>query len=58
MTVPGTTTLTARMWLVAALLMLAEFLVFDRMTSRYHASLYPRWNDQIQYLHRKLYYGL
>jgi len=43
-------TLTARMWVIAGLLMLAEFLVFDRMTSRYHASLYPRWNDQIQYL--------
>jgi hypothetical protein len=29
---------------------LAEFLLFDRMTSRHHASIYPRWNDQIQYL--------
>ena len=38
------------MWLAAGLLMLAEFLVFDRMTSRHHASIYPRWNDQIQYL--------
>lgn len=38
------------LWLAAAVLMLAEFLVFDRMTSRHHASLYPRWNDQIQYL--------
>ena len=37
-------------WLVAALLMLAEFLLFDRMTSVHHASIYPRWNDQIQYL--------
>jgi hypothetical protein len=37
-------------WLVAALLLLAEFLLFDRMTSLHHASLYPRWNDQIQYL--------
>ena len=37
-------------WLVAVLLMLGEFLVFDRMTSRHHASVYPRWNDQIQYL--------
>lgn len=38
------------MWLAAGLLMLAEFLVFDRMTSRYHTGIYPRWNDQIQYL--------
>lgn len=37
-------------WLIAALLMLAEFLVFDVMTSRHHASIYPRWSDQIQYL--------
>ena len=38
------------LWLAAALLMLAEFLVFDVMTSRHHASIYPRWSDQIQYL--------
>lgn len=38
------------LWLAAAVLMLAEFLLFDRMTSRHHASVYPRWNDQIQYL--------
>ena len=38
------------LWLAAALLMLAEFLVFDRMTSRHHASVYPQWSDQIQYL--------
>lgn len=38
------------LWLAAALLMLAEFLLFDRMTSRHHAGFYPRWNDQIQYL--------
>ena len=38
------------LWLAAALLMLAEFLLFDRMTSLHHASIYPRWNDQIQYL--------
>ena len=42
--------LTRWMWLLAALLMLAEFLLFDRMTSRHYASVYPRWNDQIQYL--------
>lgn len=38
------------MWVAAVLLMLGEFLLFDRMTSRHHASVYPRWNDQIQYL--------
>ncbi|MBI2513694.1 MAG: hypothetical protein HYV96_17140 [Opitutae bacterium] len=38
------------LWLAAAVLMVAEFSLFDRMTSRHHASLYPRWNDQIQYL--------
>ena len=38
------------MWLAAVVLMLAEFLVFDRMTSHYHTGVYPRWNDQIQYL--------
>lgn len=37
-------------WLAASLLMLGEFLLFDQQTSRHHASLYPRWNDQIQYL--------
>ena len=43
------------MWLAAGLLMLAEFLVFDRMTSRHHASIYPRWNDQIAYLTESYY---
>jgi hypothetical protein len=38
------------LWLLAAALMLVEFLLFDRMTSRNHASVYPRWSDQIQYL--------
>ncbi len=38
------------MWLVAVLLMLGEFLVFDRMTARFHAHVYPRWTDQTQYL--------
>lgn len=37
-------------WSCALALMLAEFLLFDRMTSRHHAHVYPRWNDQIQYL--------
>lgn len=43
------------MWLAAGLLMLAEFLVFDRMTSRHHAGIYPQWNDQIQYLTESYY---
>ncbi|MBP6506171.1 MAG: hypothetical protein KA257_01290 [Opitutaceae bacterium] len=37
-------------WLLAVGLMLVEFLVFDRMTSRHYTKIYPRWNDQIQYL--------
>jgi len=40
----------AWLWLAAVLLMVGEFVLFDRMTSLHHASVYPRWNDQIQYL--------
>lgn len=29
-------------------LLVAEFLLFDRMTSLHYAGIYPRWNDQIQ----------
>ncbi|SDS26079.1 hypothetical protein [Opitutus sp. GAS368] len=54
MTAPRNT-LPIRMWLLAGVLMLAEFLLFDRMASRDHASLYPRWNDQIQYLTESYY---
>lgn len=42
-----------RAWLVGLLLagaLLVEFLAFDRATSQHHAWVYPRWNDQIQYL--------
>lgn len=38
------------LWLAAGCILAAEFLVFDVMTSRHHASIYPRWSDQIQYL--------
>jgi hypothetical protein len=38
------------MWLAAVLLTIGELLVFDRMTSRFHANVYPRWTDQTQYL--------
>lgn len=37
-------------WLLFGGLLLAEFLVFDRLVSRHHAWVYPRWNDQVQYL--------
>ncbi|MDB6128106.1 MAG: hypothetical protein JWM35_2002 [Verrucomicrobia bacterium] len=37
-------------WLAAVLLMLGEFVVFDRMTSKYHAHIFPRWTDETQYL--------
>jgi hypothetical protein len=39
-----------RTWLIAALVLLLEFLIFDRATARHHASIYPQWSDQIQYL--------
>ena len=32
------------------LVLVAEFLLFDRMTSLHCTWIYPRWNDQIQYL--------
>ena len=32
------------------LVLVAEFLVFDRMTSRHYSGIYPRWNDQIETL--------
>lgn len=38
------------LWLAAVVCMLAELLLFVRMTERHHAGIYPRWNDQIQYL--------
>ena len=37
-------------WCLLGLLLVAEFLLFDVMTSQHHAWVYPRWNDQIQYL--------
>ena len=40
-------------WLEPAalgLLLLAEFLTFDRVGARHETWIYPRWNDQIQYL--------
>ncbi len=37
-------------WLALGVLMLGEFLLFDQLVSRHHAWVYPRWNDQIQYL--------
>jgi len=37
-------------WLALAFLLVAEFAVFDARTSRNYAWVYPRWNDQIQYL--------
>jgi hypothetical protein len=30
------------------LVFLAEFMLFDRMTSRHYAGIYPQWNDQIE----------
>ncbi len=31
-------------------LMIGEFLLFDRIGAHWHTGIYPRWNDQIQYL--------
>ncbi len=37
-------------WPALAGLLLAEFLILHQIISRQHAWVYPRWNDQIQYL--------
>ncbi|MDO8543838.1 MAG: hypothetical protein Q7S40_25630 [Opitutaceae bacterium] len=36
-------------WLFVIVL-LAEFIVFDAFGSKRHTAVYPRWNDQVQYL--------
>src|SRR4051812_36956275 len=38
------------------LVLLAEFLLFDHMTSQHHAWVYPRWHDQVLPL-REAYTG-
>jgi hypothetical protein len=38
--------------LAAGALVLGEFLLFDRMTSKHHAWVHPRWHDQSYYLMR------
>jgi hypothetical protein len=37
-----------RILLPLLLVLIVEFLLFDRMTSRHYTWIYPRWNDQIQ----------
>jgi hypothetical protein len=37
-------------FILLAALFLAEFFLFDVQTSRHFAWIYPRWNDQVQYL--------
>ena len=37
-------------WLAFALLLVGEFLLFDRLGAKPHTRLYPMWNDQVQYL--------
>src|SRR5262245_22012108 len=42
-----------RRWLFPALLLALfaiEFILFDQFGSHRHTAVYPRWNDQIQYL--------
>lgn len=37
-------------WVALVALLLAEFVLFDRVGARHYARIYPRWNDQVQYL--------
>lgn len=37
-------------WLPLALAFAVEFLIFDQIGAKRHTWIYPRWNDQIQYL--------
>jgi hypothetical protein len=37
-------------WIALGSLLLLEFALLDHFISRHHAWVYPRWNDQIQYL--------
>ena len=37
-------------WLAFAALLIAEFLLFDQVGAKHYTWIYPRWNDQIQYL--------
>jgi hypothetical protein len=46
----GTTRWVRFDWIILALVLLTEFLVFDQLAARQHTWVYPRWNDQIQYL--------
>jgi len=39
-----------RTWAIFLGLGLAQFLYFDARTSKHYTWIYPRWNDQIQYL--------
>ncbi len=36
-------------WMLLALFG-AEFALFDQVGARHHSWIYPRWNDQVQYL--------
>ncbi len=46
------TTISKRLWAVGglALLFFFEFIIFDQIGAHHHTWVYPRWNDQIQYL--------
>lgn len=37
-------------WVLLSVIILAEFVLFDQFGSKRVTSIYPRWNDQIQYL--------
>lgn len=43
-------------WVGPGLLLLVEFLIFDQLGAHHQTWVYPRWNDQIQYL-TESYFG-
>jgi hypothetical protein len=47
---PSSRTINRGFFLVLAVLLAAEFLLFDLVGAKHHTWVYPRWNDQIQYL--------
>src|SRR5947207_1369347 len=38
------------LWLAFAACLGGEFVFFDQVGAKHHTWIYPRWNDQIQYL--------
>ena len=40
----------SRVWWLIVTICALEFLLFDQFGARRHTAVYPRWNDQVQYL--------